>query len=76
MKLKRITAVLMSAVLITGLAGCAGNSGSGKSENGESVPDEPVKIATKRAVMAKSTPVVSKGSTCPTSPPRTLPATQ
>ena len=30
MKLKRITAVLMSAVLITGLAGCAGNSGSGK----------------------------------------------
>ena len=47
MKLKRITAVLMSAVLITGLAGCAGNSGSGKSENGESVPDEPVKIATK-----------------------------
>ena len=47
MKLKRITAVLMSAVLITGLAGCAGNSGSGKSENGESVPDEPVKSATK-----------------------------
>ena len=47
MKLKRITAVLMSAVLITGLAGCAGNSGSEKSENGESVPDEPVKIATK-----------------------------
>ena len=47
MKLKRITAVLMSAVLITGLAGCAGNSGLEKSENGESVPDEPVKIATK-----------------------------
>lgn len=44
MKLKRITAVLLAAALVTGLAGCAGNSGTGSSGGKEG---EPVKIATK-----------------------------
>lgn len=44
MKLKRITAMLLAAALVTGLAGCAGNSGTGRSGSKEG---EPVKIATK-----------------------------
>lgn len=44
MKLKRITAMLLAAALVTGLAGCAGNSGTGSSGGKEG---EPVKIATK-----------------------------
>lgn len=44
MKLKRITAMLLAAALVTGLAGCAGNSGT---ESSGSKEGEPVKIATK-----------------------------
>ena len=44
MKLKRITAMLLAAALVTGLAGCAGNSGT---ESSGSKEGESVKIATK-----------------------------
>lgn len=63
MKMKRVMAMLLAGAMVLGLAGCAGNSGKGSasgsnkaaqgeaSENGASegdeVPDEPVKIATK-----------------------------
>lgn len=48
MKWKRITAVLLSAALAAGLAGCAGNGNNSTEESGNGdVPDEPVKIATK-----------------------------
>lgn len=48
MKLKKIAAIILSGALVFSMAGCAGNDGKDKTEEGTSKsPEEPVKIATK-----------------------------